>query len=112
VLFAPVEIVAGEIAQEMDYVTRAFDLGAGVRVASYYKAFVPGWATVSMEYSIDGGAWENLPLDETEALAFPLWVERKHEDTALTGTDMRLRLTGTGGPAARLAIGDFGAGIF
>ncbi|MCJ8517828.1 hypothetical protein ABID21_000656 [Pseudorhizobium tarimense] len=112
VLFAPVQLVAGKIAQQLTYITRAFDLGSAVRVAAYYKSFLPGGATAQMHYSIDGGAWVSLPLAETEALAFPLWVERKHEKTNLTGTTARLRITATGGPAARLAIGDLGAGIF
>ncbi|MCB5204259.1 DUF4815 domain-containing protein [Neorhizobium sp. T786] len=111
VLFAPIELIAGEIAEELTYVTRSFSLGETVRVASYYKAFLPGGATASMEYAIDGGAWTDLPLVDTDALAFPMWVERKHEDANLTGPNMRLRISGTGGPAARLVIGDLGAGI-
>ncbi|CCF19170.1 conserved protein of unknown function [Pseudorhizobium banfieldiae] len=112
ILYAPVELVAGEISTGLTYITRAFSLGTAVRIAAYYKAYLPGGATVTMDYSIDDGPWVTLPLDETEALAFPLWVERKHEETGLTGTTARLRITGTGGPAARLIVGDLGAGIF
>ncbi len=112
ILYAPAYLVTGKIASSLTYITRAFDLGTAVRVAAYFKSFLPGGATVAMHYSIDGGAWTALPLTVTEALAFPLWTERKHQVASVTGVQVRLRLTGTGGPAARLIIGDFGAGIF
>ncbi|MBA4799355.1 MAG: DUF4815 domain-containing protein [Rhizobiales bacterium] len=112
ILYAPVQLVAGQIHEELTYVTRAFDLGELVRIAAYYKAYLPGGSSVAMEISKDGGAWEALPLDETEGLAFPLWVERKHELTNQTATTCRLKITGTGGPASRLLIGDFSAAVF
>jgi len=111
ILFAPVELIAGKIATTFSYVTRAFTLGTAVRLANYFKAYLPGGSTVTASISIDGGAWQVLPLAATEALAFPQWVERKHEKTELTGTLARLKLEGVGGPASRLLIGDFGAGI-
>ncbi|WP_234186411.1 DUF4815 domain-containing protein [Shinella sp. NM-101] len=112
VLYAPVELVAGEIAEELTYVTRAFALGAAVRVATYLKAFLPGGSTVAVDIKIDGGSWDALPLDDTEALAFPNWTERKYQDTGLTGSIAQIRITATGGPSARVLIGDLGAGIF
>lgn len=112
ILFAPVELVAGKIRQTLTYVTRAFTLGEAVRLTSYYKALLPGGATVTMEISRDGGAWVQVPLARTEALAFPLWSERKHELTGQTATTCRLRISGMGGPASRLLIGDFSAGVF
>lgn len=111
ILFAPVDLIAGEIAQELTYITRSFTLGEAVRVAAYFKAYLPGGATTSMSISVDGGAWQALPLAAVEQLAYPLWTERKHELAGLTGTTARLRITGTGGPSARLIIGDLGAGI-
>jgi hypothetical protein len=113
VLFAPVQFVAGKIDNSLTYITRAMDLGEAVRVANYFKAYLPGGATISsVSISKDGGAFQNLALVDTDALAFPLWTERKYEITNQTGTLVRLRLVATGGPAARLIIGDYGAGIF
>ena len=112
VLYAPIELIAGEIGAEATYVTRAMDLGAAVRLAAYIKAYLPGGATLDMAYSIDGGAFTPLPLDDVEALSYPMWTERKYEKTPLTGTNIRLKITATGGPAARVIAGDFGAGIF
>lgn len=111
ILYAPVELIAGEIAEELTYVTRAFDLGEAVRVANYFKVYLPGGATIAMAYSVDGAAFIDVPVADIDPLSFPLWTERKYEKTPLTGTNIRLKLTGTGGPAARLIIGDFGAGI-
>ncbi|MDP9590126.1 UNVERIFIED_ORG: hypothetical protein J2W19_002682 [Shinella zoogloeoides] len=111
ILFAPVELVEGSIHQEGTYVTRAFALGEAVRLANYFKAFLPGGSAVDVKISSDGGAWANLPLVSTEALAFPLWTERKHELTNQTGTMVRLKVTVTGGPASRPLLGDFSAAI-
>lgn len=111
ILYAPVELIAGEIAEEFTYVTRAFDLGTGARIATYLKAFLPGGSTLAVELSKDGGSWVDMPLDENEPLAFPLWTERKYELDGQTADTARLRITGTGGPAARLIVGDLGAGI-
>jgi hypothetical protein len=111
ILYAPVELVAGEIAEEFTYVTRAFDLGTTARIATYLKAYLPGGSSLTVALSKDGGAWTSMPLDETEALTFPLWTERKYELSGQTATTARIRITGAGGPAARLIVGDLGAGI-
>jgi len=110
-LYAPVQLVAGKIADSLTYVTRAFDLGEAVRLTSYFSAYLPAGATVAIAYSKDGGAWTDMPLSSVTPLAFPLWGERKNEVSGLTGTQVRLKITGSGGPAARLVIGDFGAAI-
>lgn len=112
ILYAPVELIAGRIEQELTYVTRAMDLGTAVRFTTYLKAFLPGGSTVAVALSIAGGAWVNVPLKETEALAYALWSERTYELTNQTGLTARLKITGTGGPASRLIIGDLGAAIF
>ncbi|TCR07268.1 DUF4815 domain-containing protein [Neorhizobium sp. JUb45] len=112
VLYAPVELISGRIDSSMVYITRAFDLGTAVRLTDYLKAYLPGGASVAVAYSIDGGAFTNLPLASTEALAFPLWVENKYQVASITGLKVRLRITATGGPSARVILGDFGAGIF
>lgn len=111
ILYAPVELIAGEIAQEFTYVSRAFELGEAVRIATYFKAFLPGGSALTVEISKDGGAWVDMPLDEVEQLPFPQWTERKYELTGQTADLVRLKITGTGGPASRLVIGDLGAGI-
>lgn len=112
ILYAPVLLVAGSIAQSGTYVTRAFNLGANVRLTPYFKAFLPSGATVNVKYDKADGNWIDLPYVSGEQLAFPFWTEDKHEATGITATQGRLKITITGGPEARPLIGDLGAGIF
>lgn len=112
ILYAPIEMISGRIDQDALYITRAFDLGAAVRLTDYLTAYLPGGSTVSVSYSIDGGAFQALPLAGTEALAYPLWVENKYQANGLTGQKIRLRIKATGGPAARVILGNIQAGIF
>ncbi|WP_375703098.1 DUF4815 domain-containing protein [Bartonella sp. CL34QHWL] len=111
VLFAPVQLIAGKIHKEATYVTRAFAFGEKARLTSYIKTFLPGGATFSLEMQLDDGAFTPLKLDETEQLAEPLWTERKFTSSDKGAKQARLKLTLTGGPAARSMVRDFGAGI-
>ncbi|EJF80594.1 hypothetical protein MCS_00941, partial [Bartonella doshiae NCTC 12862 = ATCC 700133] len=56
-------------------------------------------------------AFVPLTLEETEQLSEPLWTERKFISSDKTAKQARLKLTLTGGPAARSMVCDFGAGI-
>lgn len=113
ILYAPVQLVAGKIDTSLTYITRSMTLGEAVRVAAYFKAYLPGGASISsVAISRDLAAWQNLTLTKTDALSFPLWTERKYEITNQNGALVRLRIMASGGPAARLIIGDLGAGIF
>ncbi|ACS51170.1 phage related protein, virulence-associated [Bartonella grahamii as4aup] len=111
VLFAPVQLIAGKIHKEATYVTRAFAFGEKARLTSYIKTFLPGGATFSLEMQLDDGAFVPLTLEETEQLAEPLWTERKFISGDKGAKQARLKLTLTGGPAARSMVSDFGAGI-
>ncbi len=111
VLFAPIQLIAGKIHKEATYVTRAFAFGEKARLTSYIKTFLPGGATFSLEMQLDDGAFLPLKLDETEQLLEPLWVERKFISGDRGAKQARLKLTLTGGPAARSMVRDFGAGI-
>lgn len=111
ILYAPIELIAGRIEEELTYVTRAFSLGTSVRLAAYLQAYLPGGSSLALAISKDGGAWTTLPLDETEAMNFLLWTERKYELSGQTGDEVRLKITGTGGPASRLIVGNLGVGI-
>ena len=111
ILYAPLELLAGRIGESMTYVSRAFALGNPAELVAYMKAFLPGGATLAVEYDLADGDWRELPLGDVEALAFPQWVERRHEETGIVGTEGRIRITGTGGPAARLVVGDLGAAV-
>ncbi|WP_375635058.1 MULTISPECIES: hypothetical protein, partial [unclassified Bartonella] len=75
------------------------------------KTFLPGGATFTLEMQLDDDAFTPLKLDETEQLAEPLWTERKFTSSDKGAKQARLKLTLTGGPAARSMVRDFGAGI-
>lgn len=109
VLYAPVQLLAGTIAEEFTYVSRAFKLGADVDLSAYLYAYLPGGAALSVEYDEADDDWTAMTLDETDPLAFPLWTDRKYSAAGITATEGRLRITGTGGPAARLVVGNLGA---
>ncbi|WP_378952066.1 DUF4815 domain-containing protein [Mesorhizobium sp. ANAO-SY3R2] len=111
ILYAPVELIAGEIATTAVYITEAFKFGTAIDLTAYFKAYLPGGATVTIEYDKADGNWLALPLIDTEPLDFPQWVERTNEVTNITAIQGRLRITATGGPSARLIVGDLGASI-
>lgn len=111
VLYNPVVLIAGEIATEGTYVSRAMKIGTAVRLTEYFKAKLPFGSTVTAEYDKADGTWLPLPLISTEVLSDPAWVEQKRQATGITATEGRLKITLTGGPSARPAIGDLGAAI-
>ena len=111
ILFSPVQIIAGEIATEGTYVSRAFTLGAVRNLGAYFKAFKPSGAAVSIFYDLADDNWQPLPLIEIEPLAFQNWTEPKHKVAGITSELARLKLVLTGGPAARPIVGDFGAWV-
>ncbi|WP_019221560.1 DUF4815 domain-containing protein [Bartonella senegalensis] len=111
VLFSPVQLIAGKIHRQATYITRAFAFGEKARLTSYIKTFLPGGSSFTLEMQLDDGTFVPLKLDETEQLSEPLLTERKFISGDKTGRQARLKLTLTGGPAARSMVCDFGAGI-
>lgn len=110
-LFNPVVLIAGEIATEGTYVSRAFALGTGVDLTAYFKAALPFGAAVNVQYDKADDNWLSLPLISTEVLSDPAWVEQKRSTTSINATQGRIKITITGGPSARPRIGDLGAAI-
>lgn len=105
------QLIAGKIHKTATYITRAFAFGEKARLTSYIKTFLPGGSSFTLEMQLDDGTFVPLKLDETEQLAEPLWTERKFVSSDKTAGQARLKLTLTGGPAARSMACDFGAGI-
>ncbi|MBK8085064.1 MAG: hypothetical protein IPK28_15255 [Devosia sp.] len=66
ILYAPVWLIAGEIATEGTYITRAFRLGAGVALTAYFKAALPAGSTAVIEYDKADDNWLTLTLASTE----------------------------------------------
>lgn len=111
ILFAPVQLVAGKIATSGTYIRNAFGLGSLIDIVSYIKAYLPGGATATMHYDLADDNWVLMPITATEILAVANWVERKHKVTGITGTNARIKITITGGPADRPELADFGVSL-
>ncbi|MGB3338713.1 MAG: DUF4815 domain-containing protein, partial [Devosia sp.] len=110
ILYAPVELIAGRIETEATYVTRAFSIEGAARVSAYLKVALPGGSTAEMEYDLADDDWSDIPLTATEISPDPAWVERNHRIGSLSADLMRVKITLTGGPAARPRAADFGLG--
>jgi hypothetical protein len=111
ILYAPVLFLTGTIATAGTYICRAFNLGTAVKLTSYFKAKLPTGSTVNMQYDKADDSWQAMPLITTSPLSDAAWVEQKREATAITATQGRIKITITGGPAARPMIGDLGAAV-
>lgn len=112
VLYNPVVLIAGEIASQGTYISRAMKFGTAVKLTAYLKAALPFGSTLTVEYDKADDNWLALPLITTEALADPAWVEQKRSAASITATQGRIKITINGGPSARPRIGDLGAGVF
>ncbi|TLP42679.1 DUF4815 domain-containing protein [Cohaesibacter sp. CAU 1516] len=112
ILFAPVILIAGEIAQSATYISKAFKIGANVRLTDYFRAFLPPGAGASVHYDQADDNWVELPLTETEALFENHWSDRRHEASGVSAVEGRVKITLTGGPDARPLIGDQAAAIY
>lgn len=110
ILFPRPLLVAGTIRTEGTYVTRAFDFGTAIRLTSYIKALLPAGSALAVEYDEADDDWQTLTLASTDVLNDG-WIERKNEVDPITATVGRIRLTLTGGPAARPLLSDFCAMI-
>lgn len=110
ILYAPVELIAGKIAEEATYVSRAFDISGADRVSAYVKVSLPGGSTLAVEYDHADDDWQALPLTATEISPDPAWVERNHRKGDLAASLMRIKLTLAGGPSARPRAADLGLG--
>jgi len=101
-------LIEGEIATSGTYVTRAFGFGSGITLDSFYKARLPSGSAAALDHDLADDNWQSLSLDTTEILNGG-WVERRHKKLSVTGLEGRLRITLSGGPAARPSLADFRA---
>ncbi|AKR58019.1 Virulence-associated protein [Devosia sp. H5989] len=111
ILYAPIQLIAGDVLTEATYVSRAFDLNAAERVSAYVKASLPAGSALAMHFDQADDDWHELDLDATETSPDPAWVERKYTKSGLSGPVMRVKLTLTGGASARPRAADFGLGV-
>lgn len=111
ILYAPVQLHAGSIAASFTYVSRAFAFGEDVDPSAYFYAYLPGGATVAVHYDKADDDWQAMSLGDQHQLAWPQWSERRYDATGVTAVQGRIRITATGGPAARVEVGQLGAAL-
>lgn len=108
ILYAPIQLIAGKIATEATYVSRALDISTSDRLSAYLKTMLPAGSTMAMKYDLLDNVWRDLPWHSTEISPQPEWVERNHRVNGLNANQLRLKITLTGGPAARPLTADLG----
>lgn len=100
-IFPGVLLIAGRIRTTGTYITRAFDMGTGVRLRALFAAMVPAGASVTVEADAVNNTWEALSLLSTAQLGSG-WTEPLYEKDPFTANPQgRVRITLAGGPAAR-----------
>lgn len=96
-------LIGGRIRSSGTYVSRLFPMGTAVRIAALFAAQLPSGSGVTVEVDAGDGTWLALTPGATGVLGGG-WTEPKFEKTSFTASQGRVRLTLTGGPAARPAL--------
>ncbi|MFM8745091.1 MAG: hypothetical protein ACKOED_00250, partial [Aestuariivirga sp.] len=108
VLFPGIILVAGTIATSATYVSRAMEMGTAVRLSAYMKHWLPGGSEVAVHFDKTDNAWIAAPVSMTDILDDG-WIEREYRLAPVTAVQGRIRVTLTGGPAARPSVQDMRA---
>lgn len=102
-LYPGTTLVGGRIRTSATYITRAFEIGSAVTVKALFAQYLPAGATVAVAVDKVDNSWTNLTLGTTETLGDG-WTEPGYSVGSYTSSVGRLRITLTGGPAARPSI--------
>lgn len=103
VLYPGTLIVGGTIRTSGTYITRVFPLGTAVRVSALLSQFAPAGSSVAVDVDNGGGSWNALTAG-TSTVIGNNWADQKYNRTTFTAATGRIRVTITGGPAARVAV--------
>lgn len=103
ILYPGTLIVGGRIRTTGTYITRLFPMGSAVRLAAVMSQFTPAGSTVTVAQDNGGGTFNALTAG-TSTLIGNNWSDVKYERTPVTAANGRVRITLTGGPAARPAV--------
>lgn len=105
ILYPVIQMIAGKIRASGTYVSRAMEMGTGVSVSTLLDTLLPAGSTLTVEQDAGDDNWVAATLSASAPLNDG-WVERTYAKNPYTAVDGRLRLTLTGGPAARPALSD------
>lgn len=101
VLYPYVTLLCGKIRTTGDYVSRAFVAGTGVNVVGRIQALLPAGATLTVSMDKANDVFEPMTLASTSVLTDGA-IERRYQKTGVTADLVRLKVSLTGGPAARV----------
>jgi hypothetical protein len=72
------------------------------------KHWLPGGSDVTVHFDKTDNAWIAAPVNATDILDDG-WIEREYRLASITAVQGRIRVTLTGGPAARPSVQDLRA---
>lgn len=104
ILYPGAQLITGRLRTTGTYVTRLFPMGTAVTVRALFQALLPAGASVSVDVDAGNDVWQSMTLGTSNTLGGG-WIEPTYSRTGYTATSGRVRLSLTGSPAARPAIG-------
>lgn len=105
ILYPGAQFITGRIRTTGTYITRLFTMGASVTVRAIFQSLIPAGASVSVDVDAGNGVWQSMTLGTTGVLGGG-WTEPRYSRTGHSAANGgRVRLTITGSPSARPAIG-------
>lgn len=106
ILYPGVTMLIGTIRTSGNYISRFFNLGTAIRLTNYVKSLLPSGSTFLIECNDGSGVWTPMPFVSQDVLNGG-WLEKRSEKNPYTAVQGRVRVTLTGGPAARPLLSDF-----
>lgn len=104
ILWPGVSVGLGRIRESGTYVTKVFSAKAApATLRALAAAYLPAGSAMAAHYDAADDDWSAMTLAETETLDAG-WTEPAYETVGITDPTLRVRLTLTGGPAARPLI--------
>lgn len=96
------QLVAGQVSEAADYISRAIPAGTNARVRVIFDAVIPGGAAVAVSASgVDAGdTWQAVAYQSAKALGDG-WQEIAHELASISEAMIRVKLALSGTSAAR-----------
>lgn len=101
ILYPGVSVGLGRIRAEGTYVSKVFDFKAApATLSALFAELLPSGAAVTVDWDAADGTWHAMTLASTEVLTDG-WREPKYTVADVAAAAGRVRITITGGPAAR-----------
>ena len=103
VLYPGTMLLGGKIQSTGTYVTKQFEMGSNIKPNANFAALTPPGSSITVECDAANGTWQAMAPAGSRPLGNN-WNEPRYERTGFTAAMGRVRITLTGGPAARPSI--------